>query len=271
MRFVPLTAYGHCAIIVRMRPAILSSLLLLIMANGVGANAVTPPQAARRSDGSVSLAALDADGRQDFEPDFGNLAGITAKTACGGYVTNICCFILTDGEAEAYINDNQGTTKYQGHYVWSATNGVIGFGTYTADKTTRSFGWILYNDTGKTVRCEGIDVTYGQWGARNTQPDALTAAWRLTTGTVDWSTDDGWTGNDADAFVSPAFSGDKADFPILAPRSFASFPRRLPPRAKLALRFTDRCPKSGSNAHLGIARLRVRLTTFFPGLAVFVR
>jgi len=241
------------------------------MANAIGANGGATPQALARADGAVSLAALDANSRQDFEPAFDNLADITEKTTCGGYVTNVCCFIQTNGESEEVINDNPGTTQYQGHYVWRGTNGVLGIGTYTASKTTRSFGWVLYNDTGKTVRCEGIDVTYGQWGARNNQPDTLSVAWRLTPGAVDWASDDDWTANDADAFVSPALSGDKASFPIFAPRSLALFPRRLPPRAKLAIRFTDRCPKSGSNAHLGIARLRVRLTTFFPGLSIFVR
>lgn len=194
-----------------------------------------------------------------FSPDFSALSEVEAKTTVNGFVSSVMCHLRTGSAREESITPNEGTTQYQGHYVWM-TNGVpSGLGTYTATQKNRSFGWIFHNDTGSTLALGSIDAMFGQWGARNAQPDRLQAEWRLSQTAFDIGDDRGWTADSACCFTAPFTNkAENAFFPVLEPRTFASLPETIPAGRFFAVRFVDTCPSAGYNAHLGIAALTVR-------------
>lgn len=194
-----------------------------------------------------------------FSPDFSTLSGIEGKTDVGGFVPSVMCHLRTSESREEFLSPNEGKTQYQGHYVWT-TNGVAsGLGSYSAAQTSRSLGWLFHNDTGTTLALDSVDVMFGQWGARNSQPDGLRAEWRLEKSAFDTGEERGWTVDAACSFTAP-FTNKAASayFPIFEPRAFASLPDTVPAGCYLSIRFVDTCPSSGNNAHLGIAALTVR-------------
>lgn len=194
-----------------------------------------------------------------FSPDFSALSDIETKTNVGGFVSSVMCHLRAGTAREESIAPNEGKTQYQGHYVWMTNDVPSGLGTYTATQKSRSFGWLFHNDTGTTLALGSIDVMFGQWGARNSQPDRLQAEWRLSRTAFDIGDDRGWTADSACCFTTPFTNkAENAFFPVLEPRTFASLPETIPAGRFFAVRFVDTCPPSGYNAHLGIAALTIR-------------
>lgn len=206
----------------------------------------------------ISLKSCFDEGKYVFMPDFTALASIEGKTTVSGFVPSIFAFLNKGEEPEVAISSNAATTQYQGHYVWKVDQLVSGFGTYTASKTSRSFGWVFKNDTGGALELTELEFTFGQWGARNAQVDTLSYEWQVSAQPIDTGCSDGWTCSAEDSFASPytTASPDSA-FPIFAYHRAVSYPRHLGVGAYLTVRFTDTCPSSGSNAHLGLSFLRI--------------
>lgn len=229
---------------------------LLLLSAEVLFSAEEPSVAAERE---IRLSELPGyAGERFFRLDLEALTNIVRKTEVDGWVEEIRCAVFTGGEKENWVSVNAATTRYQGHYVWTTGEKVSGFGTYTASKTDRSFGWYFRNDGPQPVRVASARVAYGQWGARNSLSDSLSCEWYSASVPPDPVAGEGWCTNVVNDFIAPFTNGDEqAVFPFLEAPRLLSVETMVMPGGWFALRFTDRCPPSGNNAHLGITDLEV--------------
>ncbi len=217
-----------------------------------------PPPPPLWVDGAICLSRFRDGESVVFELPLAAADSIDRKTQVDGLVTNLMCHVFKGQEPESQVSSNAGTTQYQGHYVWRTNEVVSGFGTYTAAKTDRSFGWLFWNDTGQTLNLAHLTVQYGQWGARNQLEDLLAYEWASGFTPPDMGGADGWTASPVDSFVSPVtLELGPSEFPVLITREIEEYPHLLPDGMYFAVRFVDSCPQTGNNAHLGIAALKL--------------
>lgn len=220
----------------------------------------------------ISIASLQRGSGYVFDFALSRLAYYERKCEVDGWEPLTQMFLVTDGAAESVVNCNAGTTQYQGHYVWLVSREVSGFGTYTSSRKSRSFGWIFRNDTGRDLVIRDLWTVFGQWGARNSRPDSLSFEFKVADGFVDPAADGDWLGVPADMFTAPyTNNAPDAVFPYFERRTLTGRPARIPRQAYFAVRFTDTCPPSGSNAHLGLAGFSVVFAARQTGFGFWIR
>ena len=173
-----------------------------------------------------------------------------------------------DHHADTEVKDNSGNTQYQGFYRWLADGRVTGFGTYSAAKVTRSFGFAIRNTFNQPIRRVMIDVGYGQWGAHNSMTDTLALAWAYSD-SLALVASNAWHAVENGTFAAPfTDADDAARFPCLEPIRRLTIPVRG--RRNILLKWTDACPESGRNAALGLWSLTITLETC-GGFAIICR
>lgn len=225
-------------------------------------------------DESCGVVPLD-EGARCWREDFNSYSNLVSKLKSpfawrGSYLWRTGWQAYVGTEEPEKVGYNEGTTQYGSFNIWYDRERYAeawSFGAYSSQQTNRIYGVVFSNATDRAITGFGFAFTARQYGARNALVDVLDCEWCVSP-EVSILADDVW--HRFARFESPVLHGDDAALPVER-RYSGLLATKLPPGGLLKIRWVDSCPKTGSNAAMGIDDLSLSYALASGGFKVFVR